>query len=218
MINWNKIGQYIATSASAALLASFATLATPKTASAATLSFDESTQQWVSDNAAEAVSQIMNLDIGGDLFNVTIGQKDTETIFAEQSLGIGSFGYKDSGSPEEAASAIIQALGDSFFTTTPPRVQDQFKVAVSFDPFRSFSNFYQFNYYGDPLFRIAEDRSPGLIGQVVNELTFDAFDYVASFERVGGSGQEVSTPEPSLIFGFITLGGLMLGRKIKNKS
>ncbi|MGK7922665.1 MAG: hypothetical protein AB4080_21945 [Trichodesmium sp.] len=70
MKNWNKIGQYIATSAGAALLASFATLAsTPKTASAASLSFDGT--KWVSDNEQEAVTEIKGLMIGDNFYNVT---------------------------------------------------------------------------------------------------------------------------------------------------
>ena len=59
MNSLNKIGQYIATSAGAALLASFATLAAPKTAQAASLSFNGTT--WESSNPEEAVEKILGI-------------------------------------------------------------------------------------------------------------------------------------------------------------
>ena len=52
------------------------------------------------------------------------------------------------------------------------------------------------------------------------EATRNYAPYAKFTESAGaGTGPEpATTPEPNLIFGFITLGGLMLGSKIKNKS
>ncbi|NES67274.1 MAG: hypothetical protein F6K24_19545 [Okeania sp. SIO2D1] len=66
-----KMGQFIATCAGAALLASFATLATPKTAQAASLSFNDANGRWESSNPTEAVEKIFGIEIDDKTYNVT---------------------------------------------------------------------------------------------------------------------------------------------------
>ena len=208
MKNWNKIGQYIAASAGAALLASFATLATPKTASAATLSFDDKSQQWVSDNEAEAVSQIMNLEIGGKKYNVKFEEYVVGTN-TDRLLLDGMHG-------ETAATAIKDALGTSYWTleetiprTYRTRKKDSFHVLSYLENFSFFPGFVltKFDMFYD-VFENSVDRDKVLKQSERSMLNGQVIERVAKFEEVA---------EPSLIFGLITLGGLTLGRKIKNK-
>ncbi|MGD1699949.1 hypothetical protein [Dapis sp. BLCC M229] len=229
MKNWNKISQYIAASAGAALLASFATLATPKTASAATLSFDESINQWVSDNEAEAVDRIMNLEIGGKKYNVTFESKSYASLLEEQQQGIGSFGYTNSTDAASAAEAIMNVLGDSFSTNHLAFgpfvfIDDNFKVMESIisTELNTNSDRFVIDWYGDAKRDVQMDllERSGVRQQMTRgaERTISELAVFEEAELGGGGGGVASTPEPSLIFGFITLGGLMLGSKIKNKS
>ncbi len=216
MKNLNKIGQYIAASAGAALLASFATLATPKTASAATLSLNES-GEWVSSAEGEAIDEILGLEISNKKYNV----KFQSMTFEE----IDTYLKKQSVDAEKAAGAIVKALGSDFATGawrgSGGRVvwYDSFSVIEELD-IEEFHWGHNFN-----ILRWTDisssDTEVDVVTQerIVEGSVGDSqiqWRGVAVFEEANEAKvAAASTPEPSLIFGFITLGGLMLGSKSK---
>ncbi|MEM1171366.1 MAG: hypothetical protein AAGJ08_20365 [Cyanobacteria bacterium P01_H01_bin.35] len=199
MKNWNKIGQYIAKGASAALLASTTSLLASSEASAANLVKD--------DNGA--VSRIENLEVqtagATAFFDVDFIFDTAENIYG-QSL---NFDFLDPIEAEAAAGSIISALGEDNWLglSVLGDLSDEFLV-----PF--FSRGDSVGGRGDEFGALSADLEGEGRAFIWLENMYAKFSAAAAG---GGEENKATTPEPSLIFGFITLGGLMLGSKINHK-
>ncbi|NET15789.1 MAG: PEP-CTERM sorting domain-containing protein [Okeania sp. SIO1H6] len=200
MKNWKKIGQYFATGAGAALLASFASLFAFSEAHAASLVKDDS----------GAVTRIEGLSVFLDgeetIYDVDFLRDDSSNVY-----GDGAFDFADSKSAQAAARAVSTSLGSSEYIT---KQGDMFIVGYGDIGDRVFI-------YRDRWVRTDFDTISwyeydiNLLNAWVNIISLAKW---AKFEVRDVSDKVVgaTTPEPSLIFGFITLGGLMLGSRKSN--
>ncbi|MGD1704743.1 PEP-CTERM sorting domain-containing protein [Dapis sp. BLCC M229] len=191
-------------STSAALLASASIVFAPPAAEAFTLI----------KNDDGAVVEILDLEVSGELFDVEFRHDSYDNIYN------GTFDFETIESATEAAEAIAEALGDTEFTMLNSRVGD-----TEFFRERSDSFLIPFNLQKiTPTFTIVESvsdsyatRATDVVSQlgVVSFVRYQLNPY-AKFERLE-EAPLTEVPEPSLIFGFITLSGLMLGSKRKGK-
>ncbi|NEP83437.1 MAG: hypothetical protein F6K17_32245 [Okeania sp. SIO3C4] len=182
------------TALSAALLASSAYLCAPQSASATTLIRGDD----------GAVEQILDLEVNGEFFDVEFVVDSYDNIYN------GTFDFDTLSTATVAAEAVVEALGVSEFT-------------------RSFSGDSFFDFF---LIPFQFSSSPGLVDLVIDNfrLVEDTLSTSFAVRNLPGAGAGqpyakftaaappgVSTPEPTLILGFITLSGLMLGSKRKTK-
>ncbi|MEL7036990.1 MAG: PEP-CTERM sorting domain-containing protein [Cyanobacteria bacterium J06592_8] len=195
----------IAKYASAAVVASSTFLFAPSGASAVTL---------IRANDG-SVTRIENLEVEGLEYNVDfIFNQSYNDVFG------GSFDFESEQEALSASEAVATALGDeeflfeAFLFNAGVTNQDDF-----FIPFE-FSGVSDVRFVGEdvsisaPLLDI-DQPSPLRFINVDGDFAFAPW---AKFSLVddGGNGS-VSTPEPTLILGFITLGSLMLASKRKTK-
>ncbi|MEM1170423.1 MAG: hypothetical protein AAGJ08_15415 [Cyanobacteria bacterium P01_H01_bin.35] len=181
----------IATSASAVLLASSAYLFAPQSASAFELIRGDD----------GAVQQILDLEVNGEFFDVEFIFDSFDNIYN---------GTLDFDTLEEAfvaTTAIFEALGDTEATGVFGDDRfDDFFIPYRFDP--SFGGVYVGTNDGEPTLEL---------DGVGTTSTFSLPQFRPYAKFTAAATPMVSTPEPSLIFAFITLSGLMLGSKRKAK-
>ncbi|NES92758.1 MULTISPECIES: hypothetical protein [unclassified Okeania] len=219
MKNWKKIGQSIATGAGAALLASFANLLAPTSeARAFTLKYDED---------GVHVTRIEGLSVGEDTFNVDFINGTFEQAYG---VTLEEFDFFEDNQASELFNSIQKSLGaESLYISDSEYDWEQglfvFDVAVDyfFLPFLMTdggvtAGTRSFFLEGNWKLELDDLVSVGELGDYVNENDF-MWAVWSVAEAGDGAGEEVSTPEPSLIFGLTALGGLMLGSNArKNKS
>ncbi len=199
-----KAAQFTATIASAALVASTALV--PK-ASAFTLRKADDGR----------IIGIDALEVEGNFYNVEFKKGSFNEVFG------GDLDFKGEEEVLKAWEAVKSALGDTEFTTPAP--DDYLDDALTprfFDVFMI------------PGFLFEETNSVVVVYDKFDThadradsfgLAMDEEDWWipwAKFSSVGNQledqkEEQAATPEPSLIFGFITLGGFMLGSKRKTK-
>ena len=159
-------------------------------ASAATFFFTEA--------GSDVVSRVEDLEVDGKFYDVDFLMGSREQVFPDE-----IFDFLDRDSATAAAEALMGALGDSLKTS--------FWGDVFYLPFLSSDTF---GYW------VVMDKSRYEDEDVIDVRTngLGVTNYpIAKFTPAESGGDVVATPEPSLIVGFITLGGLMLGSKGKTK-
>ncbi len=189
MKNWNKIGQYIATGTSAALLASFTSLFAPTSVEAVSLIKGDD----------GAVTRIEGLEASGNDWNVDFEWGTYEEVFTEGlQLTYGPAFW--------VALEIMGVLGKDEVLSGHPSVSDSFFLPYDDQSsgLRNVQGFFDYQH---------NSRADRLAVTNIAETEHRLWAVVVEAEV----GEMATTPEPSLIFGFITLGGLMLGSKRKTK-
>ncbi len=196
MVKLIPVGSATAAIALSAITACIA----PVAASAASLRYES--------GVGSKVVGIDGLEVGGELLNVDFKFGSFNSIFSEDPFFRG-----EKEAAGEAADKISQLLGQEAFTTV-------FQGTTKFDGFyvayerpEDSPNHGFFGYWADdPRFEKDEvkDINQGFNPNDIGPLPF------ATFKSAEG-GTPQATPEPSLIFSFITLGGLMLASKRKTK-
>ncbi|MEM1168306.1 MAG: hypothetical protein AAGJ08_04270 [Cyanobacteria bacterium P01_H01_bin.35] len=197
----NYLGQYIAGNgaAGAALLAFLASLFACSEAHAANL---------VRNGETGAVTRIEGLSVETD-GNEKIYDVDFSFLSAQDVYGVGlDFDFDLISNAEAAAQAVMAELGSDEYTRQfGADFSDSFHIGYSRISRESYA------LIGDFEGRRGSDELD------VDEFSVDEdnrFAPIAKFTEVVFA-EPATTPEPNLIFAFITLGSLMLGSKIKNK-
>ncbi|MGD1698524.1 PEP-CTERM sorting domain-containing protein [Dapis sp. BLCC M229] len=157
------------------------------------------------------IDAIEDLAVDGSLFNVDFVTAPGSDVYSD------GFDFDTLASAEVAASAVHAALGSA------PIEDQQFPGGMS-------SNAFMIGYQLVGLTRlegvIVWPQRPvnccelgGLVGGAIQGHDLSHHGFFAVFTEAGGGEgaptAAATTPEPSLILGFITLGGLMLGSRKK---
>ncbi len=185
-----------ATSASTLFLASLASLLAPTSASAA---------QLVRATESDRVVGIKALEVEGQLYDVQFIFDSFNNIYAD-----GTFDFNSEATARLAYEAIMGELGASDYTgNNYGRPGDGFVIPYS----ESYSDKYNWVIY-EHAHPDADVATKTLYYKVLqDDQTSGRYPYA----KFTPATQPASTPEPNLIVGFITLGGLMLGSKRKAK-
>ncbi|NEP81513.1 MAG: PEP-CTERM sorting domain-containing protein [Okeania sp. SIO3B3] len=196
----NSLLKYLATSA--ALLASSAYLFAPTVASAFTLIR----------GLDGAVTNIEDLNVSG------VGQFDVEFIYdSYDNIYNGTFDFAGGAEAQTAAEAVIGALGTTEYTRA--NIQD-----LGFLTIENFFDGFLIPYFvfGRTVIGEGEESADLLDDSLDDSGLLTPTTRPRIYAKFSPSGPNppispTSTPEPTLILGFITLGGLMLGSKRKTK-
>ncbi|MGK7954449.1 MAG: PEP-CTERM sorting domain-containing protein, partial [Crocosphaera sp.] len=166
-----------------------------------------------------AVTRIENLSVTFDdgeaaTYDVDFLSGSAVDVYGEDLL----FDFVDLDAAEAATQGVINALGRDmeFLGYNGGERTDRFMVGWKqlINPWSNIS-----------VTKITQDHDETLSGDTmknghsIKSSTDDGTRWAKfTIASASGGGNDVSTPEPSLIFGFITLGGLMLGSNArKNK-
>lgn len=171
------------------------------------------------------VVKIESLEVDGFTYDVDFLLGDLESLYQ------GTFDFATGLDAYNAAEAVVSALGITFFTAINPTPCDALDAPCPGTVERD--DFYIPYLSGGGSVRVVWD-SPSKERDSLADVEFRDIDSLciglglcdgvpfAKFTEVragGGSsgGSGVQVPEPSLILGFITLGGVLLGSKKQNK-
>ncbi|OZH52719.1 hypothetical protein AFK68_22550 [Hydrocoleum sp. CS-953] len=193
-----KAAQFTATLTSAALLASTAFVSE---ASALTLRKTDDGR----------VIGIDGLEVEGVLYDVQLVQGTFSEVFG------GSLDFEGYDEAQKAWKSLSEALGDDQYTVNSTGQYGDMKMDVFWLPYELQGN----RAYSilDAKWNDLSSETPTIMSHDRDNYVFDLYQNAgvwAKFQEVEREEPE-ATPEPSLILGLITLGGLLLGSKIKTK-
>ncbi len=176
---------------------------------------------------------IDNLDIEGEVYNVEFVHESAQDLYGSASVsghsghkriiaGSNPFDFSTKAAAEVAFLAVSEALGsEEFISETvisgPTRgsvlgyeKNDNFLIPFGEVYSLGTSQFFFYNATYDKKSALGDDEVGTWFRREERSVV-----YMAKFSKAPTA---VATPEPSLVLGFITLGGLMLGSKRKTKS
>jgi hypothetical protein len=165
-------------------------------------------------NSSGEVDQILNLEVDGLFYDVSFHFDSYSSLYR------GLFDFTSEEDASLAGLSVLEALGDTEYTwmliaSAAYVYSDSFSIPYGFS---QDGRVLTVSDLGDPrvFHRYGQSWGTDVLGIRVREMDEGVYSTIP-YAKFSAASAATSVPEPSLILGFITLGGVLLGSKKQNK-